>query len=155
VTPGAYEVLVDLVDPPVTDYTCEVSSVDVQNTPNNITIPASFCANGYNDVGSVSQQLVLTVLCDWEAMDSLAWFLQDNAGKEGYVKLVKSPAATGLPSFVAHVRFVAPNITFATGTAAIATVTMPVFGLVPTKPTSLAAASAAPASSKQAATTAA
>lgn len=134
VTPGQFEILVGLADPPTTDVTCDVASFDLQASPNTITVPASFCADGYDDVGSVSQSLVLNVLCDWEDLEGLAWFLWDNAGAEGYVKVVKAPAATGKPGWTAHVRFVKPNVTLATGTAAVVDVTMPVFDVVPTKP---------------------
>lgn len=146
VTPGQFEVLYGLTNPPTLDGTCEVSSFDLQVSPNTISIPASFCADGYDDVGSVTQSLVLTVLCDWSDADSLAWFLWDNSGAEGYVKVVKAPAATGKPGWTAHVRFVKPPITLATGAAAVATVTLPVFEVVPEKPTVAVAAASAPAS---------
>ena len=142
VTPGQFEVLIGLVDPPTEDVTCDVASFDLQANPNTITVPASFCADGYDDVGSVSRALVLNVLCDWSDPDGLAWFLYDNSGAEGYVKVVKAPAATGKPGWTAHVRFVMPNVTLATGQAAVVDVTLPVFDVVPIKPTIVLAQSA-------------
>lgn len=135
VTPGQFTVEVGLTDPPDIDVTCEVAAFDLQSNPQTITVPASFCADGYDDVSSVTTSLVLTVLCDWDTGDSLAWFLRQNGGKQGFVAVTKTGAAAGAgPGWVANVRFVKPNLTLSTGAAAQVDVTLPVFGVVDTVP---------------------
>jgi len=135
VVPGLFTILADLVDPPVKDFTCDIAAYDLQQSPNNIDVPASFCADGYSDIASVTQSLVLSVLCDWESADSLAWFLSDNHLKKGYVTVSPTGGAVGAgPAWTAEVRFVRPNVTLSTGAAAQVDVTLPVFAMTPIKP---------------------
>lgn len=125
VTPGTYTVKVGADKATATDYSTDVANVTEATSPVTVTVPASFAAAGYDDVGSVTAALTLTVLVDLDDPANLYYWLQTHNLEAGVVVVSKGATA---PSYEYPVRFVRPGLPMVAGSQVQVDVTLPVLG---------------------------
>jgi hypothetical protein len=62
------------------DFTCDAGGVHLTSEPQTTTVGASWCQNGYDDVGSVKHNLVIDFQAFIDEAASLWYWLWSNAG---------------------------------------------------------------------------
>jgi len=109
----------------------------IQSNPVTTSVPASFCKEGYDDVGSVTHAAVIDFLGFMESAAALWYFLWDNAGKEVFFEFAET--GTGKLKISGSLRDVKPPLDAIAGQVVAGSVTLPVLtGPTIAKPTVLA-----------------
>ena len=138
VTPGLFTLKLGLTSTPTQSYECEMTGFHLQSNPVTTSVPASFCKDGYDDVGSVTHAVVIDFLGFMESATALWYFLWDNSGKEVFFEFAE--AGTGKIKLTGSVRAVKPPFDAIAGQVVSGTVTLPVLtGPTIIKPTTLEA----------------
>lgn len=98
-------------------FSCQVTTAQINATPNLVEVPATWCQGATQTAAASSFELALSGLQDWTVADGLSMFLWENDTREGWVQLSIPTSETGDPIAVAvcHVRFVAGSFGGAAG----------------------------------------
>jgi hypothetical protein len=104
------------------EFTCEANGFHISSEPVTTSVPASFCAEGYDDIGSVKANLTLDFQGFMEDAAALFYFLWENSLQTALVEFKMGPTA---PTFTGTVRVIRPPFDAIAGEVIQGSVTMP------------------------------
>lgn len=126
ITPGQWVVKLGPAGTEV-DYSSEVTAVNEQVSPTTVTVPTTFAASGFDDLGATPSSITLSCLFDLTDPDGLYYALEQ-ADLEVQSLIVSPAGATPKPLWTYTVRVTRPSLPLTAGEYVQADVTLAVLG---------------------------